>query len=293
MFPDELTAARWFEEARWPSGEGRKCPHCGGDNAVEVRNRRPQPFRCRDCWKHFSVRHGTVMEESRIPLRKWAIATYLWSTSLEGVSSMRLHRDLGITQKSAWFMAHRLRMAWGQTVADMAGPVEADETYIGGKEKNRHRSKKLKAGRGTVGKAPVAGLKDRKTGTISATAVTDTKAKTLQGFVKERTEADAQVYTDDSSSYTGIDRPHESVNHSAGEYVDGMAHANGVESFWALPKRGYHGTFHHFSVKHLQRYVDEFATRHSMRPNDTVDMMTDTVAMMVGKRLTYRALVEE
>ena len=136
-------------------------------------------------------------------------------------------------------------------------------------------------------------MTDRKTGRISAKAVSDMKAGTLQGFVKERMEAGAQVYSDDSRSYIGIDRLHESVNHSAGQYVDGMARVSGVESFWALLKRGYHGTFHHFSVKHLQWYVDGFATRHNLRPGHTIDMMTRTVAMMVGKRLAYRALVRE
>ena len=172
----------------------------------------------------------------------------------------------------------------------MAGPTEADEVYLGGREKNKHSSKKRKAGRGSVGKAAVVGIKDRDTNTVKATVVERTDALTLQGFVNAHRAEGATVYTDQYPSYEGLEN-HEAVNHSVGEYVNGMAHVNGVESFWAMLKRGYHGTYHHMSEKHLNRYVTEFAGRHNSRELDTADQMTALTQSMVGKRLEYRDLI--
>ena len=289
MFPDDATAERWFADQRWP--EGPHCPYCGSVNVQSGAKHKTMPYRCREkeCAKRFSVRTKTPMESSKLGFHVWAVALYQVTTNLKGVSSMKLHRDLGITQRSAWFLAHRLREAWKDQGSQFVGPVEVDETSIGGKEKNKHANKKLRAGRGAVGKAIVVGAKDRETNRVSATVVSNTDAKTLQGFVGERAAKGA----DDHGGYQGMPFEHETVKHSISEYVNGMAHTNGIESFWALLKRGYHGTYHHMSEKHLDRYVGEFAGRHNIRPLDTIDMMARLAGGMVGKRLRYRDLVAD
>ena len=292
-FPTEQSATEWFESILWK--DGRECPYCGSGKTVECsRGRHPLPYRCHDCNQYFTVRGGTVMERSKVPLQKWAIAIYLHLTNLKGVSSMKLHRDIGVTQKTAWFMLQRIREAWKlEDLPEFGGPVEVDETFIGGKRRNMSNSKRkaLKdTGRGAVDKTAVVGIKDRETNEVKAQVVADTTGNTLKGFVLAATLAGTMVYTDDASTYNGIDRPHESVKHSVSEYVNSMAHTNGIESFWAMLKRGYHGTYHHMSEKHLNRYIQEFAGRHNVRDNDTSCQMSSLAGSMKGKRLTYRML---
>lgn len=295
-FPTEEAATKWFESVIWP--EGRHCPHCGSVNTVENHGASEnRPYRCRDCRQHFSVRIGTVMERSKISMQKWVIAIYLHMTSLKGVSSMKLHRDLGVTQKTAWFMLQRIREAFKRDDDQdppMGGPVEVDETYVGGRRKNMPRSKrKGLTGRGAVGKTAVVGAKDRGTNRVKAEVVESTDSATLQGFIAWHADPAAKVYTDDHSAYTGMPFEHESVCHSAGEYVRGMAHTNGIESFWSVLKRAHKGVYHKFSVKHLQRYVTDFAGRHNVRDLDTFNQLCYVAGGMAGKRLTYAALIAD
>ena len=295
-FPDDETAEAWFIEQRWPTGLA--CPHCGSTNVQSGTKHKTMPYRCREkeCAKRFSLKTGTVMEGSKLGFQIWAIAMFLLSTSLKSVSSMKLHRDLSITQKSAWFLAHRLRKAYEENAGTFSGPVEADETYFGGKRKNMSNAKRRAlaeagAGRGSVGKVAVVGVKDRATKHVRAKVVEHTDKATLQGFVVENSAPDATVYTDEASAYEGLPFVHEAVKHSAGEYVRGMAHTNGMESFWSMLKRAHMGTFHKFSPKHLDRYVTEFGGRQNVRENDTVDQLGAMVEGMEGKRLRYRELI--
>jgi len=291
MFPDDATAEAFFAAERWPDGVG--CPACGDTNVKVGTAHKTMPYRCRGCGKRFSVRTGTVMEDSKLGYQTWALAAYLMTTNLKGVSSMKLHRDLGITQKSAWHLAHRLREVWAEVDADFAGPVEVDETYVGGKEGNKHEYQRAHARGGVPDKAPVVGVKDRATGKVRARAIATADGDTLRGFVRDNTTPGAQVYSDGHRAYYPLEGEfkHAAVHHSVGTYVIEQAHTNGIESFWSMLKRGYQGTYHQMSAKHLGRYVGEFAGRHNARPLDTIDQLRAMVRGMVGRRLRYDELI--
>ena len=291
LFPDDAAAEKWFEKQRWP--EERCCPDCGSTNTAIVASRKPMPYRCRDCRHHFSVRKGTVMQSSKLGLQKWAVAIYMMTTGLKGASAMKVYRELGITYKTSWYLMQRVREGFFGEAGFMTGPVEVDETYMGGKRRNMPKSKRAKLeGRGPVGKAAVVGIKDRLTKRVAVRVVGDTKSETLSGFISDHVNPGSKVYTDDATAYTGlVDFDHESVCHSVGEYVRGQAHTNGVESLWSMLKRGYVGTYHKMSFKHLHRYVREFAGRQNIREFGTLQQMSLVAAGMVGKRLRYRDLV--
>lgn len=291
-FGDDEKAEAWFIAQRWPNG--MECAYCESPKVTPRKTARKTPlYRCNECRRDFTVKVGTVMEGSNLALHKWALAYYLVTTNLKGVSSMKLHRDLGVTQKTAWFMEHRIRETWKDAPSGMfAGPVEADETYIGGKRKNMHASRRPTHGRGPEGKTAVAGVKDRPTGRVSADVVKATDRPTIQRFLAGRMKPAAPIFTDEATVYAGMPN-HEAVRHSVGEYVRGQAHTNGMESFWAMLKRGYHGVYHQFSVKHLHRYVGEFEGRHNDRPLNTIDQMAEIVRGMFGRRLRYEDLIVE
>jgi len=297
MFPTEEAATAWFEECLWP--RERHCGKCGSLRTREVPNAKPMPYWCTDCRSYFSVRTGTPLARSNVPMRKWALAIYLCLTSLKSVAAKKLARDIGVNKNTAWFMMHRIREAWGEDDGEpFDGPVEVDESYFGGKRKNMSNAKRKAlreagAGRGAVGKTAVVGMKDRATNEVRAEVVAATDAETLQDFVEENTEADATVYTDDAAAYRGVEREHEAVKHSVSEYVRGMAHTNGIESFWSMFERSYHGTFHKLSPKHLHRYISEAAGKHNIRRLDTLAQMRDVVARLVGRNLLYRDLIAD
>ena len=294
MFPDDATAEAWFILKRWPTGIC--CPTCGSLNVQTGCKHKTMPFRCREevCCKKFSVKTGSIMEGSKLGYRNWILAMFLVSTNLKGVASMKLHRDLGITQKSAWFMAHRIRTALSEGGSMFDGTVEVDETYVGGKRKNMPKSKRKKlTGRGPVGKTAVVGAKSRETKKVAAKVVTSTDKDTLQGFVKKNAAPGATVYTDDAKAYETLPFSHNSVKHSLGEYVKGDVHTNGIESLWSMLKRAHKGTFHKLSPKHLDRYVQEFAGRHNIREQDTIDQLASLAKGMNGKRLTYKQLIAD
>ncbi len=241
------------------------------------------------------------MQASNLGYQTWVLAIYLLTTSLKGQSSMKLHRDLNITQKSAWFLAYRIRKAFANQYdgerSPVSGPVEVDETYMGGKRSNMSNAQRkaladVGAGRGAAGKTAVAGAKDRATNQAAAGVASSTSKSVLQDFVGSHVADEAVVYTDGASVYDDLPNPHKAVNHSVMEFVRGDVHTNGVESFWSMLKRGYKGIYHKMSPKHLDRYVQEFAGRHNFRNADTLLQMGVVVRALEGRHPNYTDLTE-
>ena len=240
MFRDEEAARDWIASQRWP--DGPHCPRCGSVNVQAGIAHKTMTHRCREkaCGKRmFSIKTGTVMEGSNLKYRAWAVGIYLFTTNIKGVSSMRLHRELDISEKAAWFMLHRLRLAFDAETGPFAGPVEADETYMGGKLGNMHGNKRREARqKADLGKSVVVGAKDRASGAVSARTVEYADKPTLQGFVAQHAAPGAKVYTDEARAYQGMPFDRETVCHSVGEYVREQASTNGMESFWSILSGG-------------------------------------------------------
>jgi transposase-like protein len=299
-FHDDDKARAYLEKIRWPKGP--VCPHCGvigGHYAIKGSGKkktqaRPGLWKCADCRKQFSVTVGTVFERSKIPLSKWLLAAYLLCSSKKGMSSHQLHRTLGVTYKTAWFLTHRIREAMKDTSGDQlggkgtSGIVEADETYFGqnkGRGKGSHFSKKQK----------VVALVERQ-GHVRAFHVASVTTETLRPILQQQIAATARLMTDNARVYDKIGpdfRLHETVDHTRHEYVRGDVHTNTVEGFFGILKRGIGGVYHHVSPAHLHRYVGEFAFRYNHRAAlgcDDVARAVGALRGIEGKRLTYRRL---
>ena len=291
VFPDEKSAERWFVRERWPGG--MRCPLCGMTDVYETKTRKPMPYRCRKCGSYFSVRTGTPLAYSKVPLLKWALAMYLLIENPKSVSSIRLSKQLNVSQTTAWFMAHRIRKAWeDNNPTPFEGPVEVDETYVGGSRRNQHRANRLPVSEARTSKTVIIGMKDRATGKVAAQVVPEPTKKEAERVILPRITPDTLLYTDESNIYMGI-APRETVVHSYGNYVNGDCHTNGIEGVWSLLKRTFHGTYHRVSPKHMQRYCDELTVKQSFPERDIWNMMGDTVRDMEGVTLSYDELVSD
>ncbi len=297
-FANKDACIEFVSAMRWPSGV--LCPHCGGREYSFLTTRRI--WKCKGCRKQFSVKTGSVFEDSPIPLDKWLLAVWLVVNCKNGVSSYEIARDLGVTQKSAWFMLHRIRLAlrdgsWNK-LGGSGEPVEVDETYMGGKLKNMHAKRRLKLNQGRSSrKVVVMGMLDRDSRQIRAKLIPDVSREVLQGEILRQVEKGSTVYTDKFSSYDHLakhDYIHETVTHVE-EYVRGQVHTQGIENFWSLLKRGLNGTYVAVEPFHLDRYIDEQAFRYNNRatkdnPLDDADRFMLAVSQISGKRLTYAEL---
>ena len=288
-FQDPDRALQFAVRMRWP--EGIICPRCGCDTVYFIASRRN--WECKGCKKHFSVKLGTIMEDSPIGLDKWMAAMWMIGNCKNGISSYEIGRDLNVTQKTAWFLLHRIRrvMESGSMEKKLCGTVEADETFVGGKAKNMHASRRAReiVGRGTVGKAIVMGLLARH-GEARVKVVDTRRKKDVHAEVRKHVEPGSNVYTDELKSYEGLDGyAHEFINHTEA-YVRGQVHTNGMENFWSLFKRALKGTYVSVEPFHLQAYADEQAFRFNNRKCDDVDRFRAMVSNMAGKRLTYADL---
>lgn len=294
-FHDEKAAFEFLESIIWPNSP--ICPKCGHEGAtyeIKGKSARPGLRTCKRCRKQFTVKVGTVFEDSHVPLHKWLQAAYLMASSKKGISSHQLHRMLDVTYKTAWFMTHRLREAMRELHIEPLGGegmvVEADETYVGGKEKNKHAKDRKHLGRGAVGKEAVFSLVERG-GKVRSTHVKSVSAATLRPIMQEQIAAATHLMTDEAHVYKPIGKDyatHDVVKHSIGEYVRGGAHTNTIEGYFSIFKRGMTGVYQHCSEKHLKRYLAEFDFRYNERTASDTERTTSMLQGIVGKRITYQ-----
>lgn len=289
-FPDEQTCINHLEQLRWngnvisPFDETSKVYKCAGNK-----------YKCKNTGKYFNVRTATLFDNTKIPLQTWFVAIYLITGHKKGISSLQLARDLNVTQKTAWFMNHRIRNCFGiDNDTTLDNEVEIDESFVGGKNKNRHSSKKVEnsQGRSFKDKTPVLGMVERG-GKLVVKTVENTQGETLTPQIVKSVKETAKIYTDEWLGYKGLQRiyDHTFIKHNEGEYVNGRVHTNTIECFWSLLKRGIIGIYHFTSKKHLQRYVDEFAFRFNSR-NISECSRFNLLLMNTENRLTYKALTK-
>jgi transposase-like protein len=300
IYNDEDAAWEHYEKSRWP--EGPVCPHCGSiDNATKMQGKttRRGLYNCLDCDKPFTATIGTIFEDSHIPMHKWLLAVRLMASSKKGISAHQLWRTLGLgSYRTAWFMAHRIRESMRELHPQDFGPlggegktVEMDETYIGGKEKNKHRSKRLNRGAGGKGAKEIVFALVERGGSVRSHHVPTISAKTLRPILKAQLNEASKLYSDDGGARVGQEYAgHASINHSIGEYVRGDVHTNTIEGYFSILKRGITGTYHHVSPQHLKRYLAEFDFRYNERMALGVtdsERAEKALRGTVGKRMTY------